>query len=151
MNDRFYEDFAVGDTYRSDAVTMTESDIIDFALRYDPQPFHVDKPAAERSHFGGLIASGWHVSALSFRMFAQAGILKGGAMGSPGLDKLRWLKPVRPDDTIHAFARVTEKRESSSRADRGYVTLNFEVRNQDDETVMSYTVVEIIGRRPADA
>ncbi|MDJ0949661.1 MAG: MaoC family dehydratase [Alphaproteobacteria bacterium] len=148
MNDRFYEDFEIGQSYRSEAVTLTESDIIDFALRYDPQQFHVDKRAAEQSHFGGLIASGWHVAALSFRMFAQAGILKGGAMGSPGLDKLRWLKPVRPGDTIHAFAEVIDRRDSQSRDDRGYVTLDFQVRNQDDDVVMSYTVIEILARRP---
>lgn len=148
MNERYFEDFAVGDIYQSESVTLTESDIIDFALKYDPQPFHVDRLTAERSQFGGLIASGWQVAALSFRMFVQAGVLRGGGMGSPGLDRLRWLQPVRPDDTIHARATVTEVRESSSRRDRGYVTLDFEVRNQRDETVMSYTAVEIVARRP---
>lgn len=144
-----YEDFAVGDTFRTNGVTLTESQIIDFAVRYDPQRFHVDKEAAAHSTYGGIIASGWQVASLGFRMFTQANVLGAEAMGSPGLDKLRWHKPVRPGDTIRMEARVVETRPSSSRDDRGYVTFEFDTLNQKGEVVMSYTCVEILARRPS--
>ena len=147
----FYEEFEPGDVFRTDGVTLTESSIIDFAVQYDPQRFHVDREAAGESIYGGIIASGWQVCSLGFRMVAQANFLGPEAMGSPGLDKLRWHKPVRPGDTIRVEARVTEKRSSSSRDDRGYVTFEFDTLNQDGDVVMSYTVIEILRRRPAAA
>ncbi len=146
--DLYYEDYEPGQVFRSAGITLTESEIIDFALRYDPQPFHIDLDAAARSHFGGLIASGWQVVALSFRAIVDAGLLRGGAMGSPGLEALSWLKPVRPGDTIRTRAEVTAKRDSKRRDDRGYVTVSFEVFNQRDELVMTYSCPEIIAKRP---
>ena len=147
--DMYYEDFQPGHVHESAGVTITRTMILDFARLYDPQPFHLDEIAAGESHFGGLIASGWQVAVLSFRMFAQSGILAPGAMGSPGLDKLRWHLPVRPGDTIRMRSEVLSARTSKTRDDRGYADLKMDVLNQKDEVVMSYLVTEILKRRPA--
>ena len=147
--EQYFEDFALGDVFRAKPVSVSEAEIVEFARRYDPQSFHTDKAAAAKSQFGGLIASGIQVMAVSFATMIEAGFLKGGGMGSPGLDEVRWHKPVRPGDTIVMQARVTEIKPSATRADRGYVTLVFEVFNQKRERVMSYSCVEIIRRRAA--
>lgn len=145
--EQLFEDFALGDVFRARPVTLGEDEIVEFARRYDPQPFHTDKAAAVASQFGGLIASGLQVLAVSFASMIESGFLKGGGMGSPGLDEVRWHKPTRPGDTIVMQARVTGIKASSTRADRGYVTLLFEVWNQKRERVMSYSCVEILRRR----
>lgn len=149
MGDLFYDDYTVGRVFRSRGITITESDIIDFALRYDPQPFHIDTVAAEKSHFGGLIASGWQVAALAFRAVVDAGFLKGGGMGAPGIDDMKWHLPVRPGDTIRMEAEVIDRRLSDSRQDRGYVTVAFRAFNQKDDVIMTFRCVEIIARDPA--
>lgn len=149
MSVRYFEDFEVGESVRTRGVTLTESAIIDFALRYDPQPFHIDKEAAADSMFGGLIASGWHVGAQAFRMFVETGFIGPASLGSPGIEEVRWLKPVRPGDTISMAGTVAELRPSSSRDDRGYMTLDYEVHNQAGEVVMTFRGVQILRRRPA--
>src|SRR5512147_1003449 len=98
MEARYLEDYTTGEVIRATGITLTESEIIAYGFRYDPQPFHTDKIAAEKSIYGGLIASGWQVGALAFRMLVQAGVLGEGSLGSPGLDELRWSRPVRPGD-----------------------------------------------------
>ena len=110
MKPRYFEDFAVGDRIVTGAVTLTEGNIIDYAMRYDPQPIHVDVEASKEGFYGGLIASGWQVGAIAMRMTWQSGFIFGGSLGSPGIDELRWLKPVRPGDTIHAEIEVTATR-----------------------------------------
>jgi acyl dehydratase len=150
---RFFDDFAAGDAMTTPGITITEAMIIDFALRYDPQPIHLDKPAAEAGFYRGLIASGWQVAALGFRLVVQSGFLFGGSLGSPGVDELRWLAPVRPGDTIRVEIGVTKTR-LSSKGDRGYVHVEYRVKNQRDETVMTMDGVQIIakrGRENADA
>lgn len=147
--EQYFEDFAPGDVFRAKPVSVSEAEIVEFARRYDPQPFHTDKAAAAKSQFGGLIASGLQVMAVSFASLIEAGFLKGGGMGSPGLDEVRWWKPMRPGDTIVMQARVIETKPSTTRADRGYVTLVFEVFNQKRERVMSYNCIEIVKRRGA--
>lgn len=144
----YFEEFQVGDIYKSDGVTFTESEIVRFALQYDPQPFHIDVEAAKNSQFKGLIASGFQTLALVFRMYIQEGRLKQG-MGSPGMDELRWLRPVRPGDTVHMEAEVQGKKESSSRNDRGYVDLFCRMINQRSEIVMTVRVIQIIRRKDA--
>ena len=116
----YFEEFNVGDKFSSGGVTFTESEIVRFALQYDPQPFHINIEAANNSQFKGLIASGFQTLALVFRMYIQEGMLKQG-MGSPGMDELRWLLPVRPGDTLHMEVEVLSTKSSSSRTDRGYV------------------------------
>ena len=145
----YFEQYRVGDTFKSEGVTFTESGIIDFALQYDPQPFHIDVDAAEKSQYKGLIASGFQTMALVFRMYIQEGYLKQG-MGSPGMDELRWLLPVRPGDTLHMETEVLSTRASKTRTDRGYVEIFCRYVNQRDETVMTLRVTQIIRRRSTE-
>ncbi len=146
-NQRFYEDYSVGEIIRSAAVTLTESDIVDFAFKYDPQPFHIDKPSAERSIYGGLIASGWQVVAVTFRMLVQAGFLGEGSMGSPGVEELKWILPVRPGDTLHGEVEVLDMRVSASKPDRGIVRMAYRIINQKGETVCSLRSAQLVKRR----
>jgi acyl dehydratase len=127
-------------------MTLTESAIIDFAALYDPQPFHIDRVAAMQSPYGGLIASGFHTLAVCFRMFLALGLIADSSLGSPGIDELRWLGPVRPDDTLHATAEVLEARPSSKRDDRGYVVLALAAVNHRGETVMTFKATVIVAR-----
>ena len=142
----YFEEFNVGDKFSSDGVTFTESEIVRFALQYDPQPFHIDVEAANNSQFKGLIASGFQTLALVFRMYIQEGMLKQG-MGSPGMDELRWLLPVRPGDTLHMETEILSTKASSSKTDRGYVEKLCTVVNQKSEKVMTVRVIQIIRRR----
>ncbi len=146
--DRYLEDYRAGEVVRARGVTVSEADIIDFAFRYDPQPFHIDKQAAAQSIYGGLIASGWQVAALAFRMLVQAGLLGKGSLGSPGIDALRWHRPVRPGDTLYAMVEIVEVRASATKPDRGVVTMHYRIDNQQGEMVMSWQAVQLIGKRP---
>ena len=145
----YFEEFNVGDKFSSGGVTFTESEIVRFALQYDPQPFHIDVEAANNSQFKGLIASGFQTLALVFRMYIQEGMLKQG-MGSPGMDELRWLLPVRPGDTLHMEVEVLSTKVSSSKTDRGYVEKLCTVVNQKSEKVLTVRVTQIIRRRESD-
>ena len=135
----------------SPRVTLTEGLITEFALTYDPQPFHIDKVSAAETQFGGLIASGFQTLALAFRLFYQENIVSACSMGSPGMDKVRWLRPVRVGDSIHTEVEVRELRPSGSKPDRGYATLDYTVLNQDGEIVMTMVCTQILRRRPASA
>lgn len=147
MGARYFEDFQIGERFSSPGATLSESQILDFALSYDPQPFHIDKEAAAESSYGGLIASGFQTLALGFRMFYQANVINACSLGSPGMDELRWLAPVRPGDTLHTEAEVVAKRESRSRPDRGTLTMAYAIKNQTGETVMTFTAIQILRRR----
>lgn len=144
---RYFDDFSPGDRFVSKGVTFTEADIISFALRYDPQPFHLDAEAAARSAYGGLIASGFHTLSQSFRMMLQEGVFQECSMGSPGMDDLRWLAPVRPGDTLHMEGEVVEVRPSSSKPDRGILKMDYRAINQRGETVMTVSVLHLLRRR----
>ena len=150
MHEGWFEDFKVGDEIRSPGKTITESEIIDWALKYDPQPFHMDKEAAAQHMYGGLIASGWLVGALAFRLFISNNPFGEASLGSPGCDALRWRLPVRPGDTIHVLITIAETRPSRSKPDRGIVTMDWSVRNQRDEIVMTMQSIQLLLRRPAD-
>ena len=147
MKPRYFEDFAPGDRQVTPGITLTEANIIEFGLRFDPQPIHIDVTAAELGFYGGLIASGWQTAALAFRLVWQSGFLYGGSLGSPGVDELRWLKPVRPGDTIAVEVGVTGTR-ASSKGDRGYVNVEYTVKNQKGETVMTMKSVQLLAMRP---
>ncbi|MFK7847894.1 MAG: MaoC family dehydratase [Rhodothermales bacterium] len=149
VEQKYFDDFSVGDRFVTGGVTLTESDIIDFALRYDPQPFHLDANAASESAFGGLIASGYQSLALCFRLFIQTGILTEASMGSPGIDELRWLSPVRPGDTLHTVVDVKEVIPSKSKPDRGIVRFRYAAINQHDEEALSFVLNHFLRRRPA--
>jgi len=145
--DKYFDDFEVGDRVVTPGITLTESLIIDFAMRYDPQPFHIDAEAAKASNYGGLIASGFQTFALSFRMVLETGVLRACGMGSPGTDELRWLKPVRPGDTLHTEFEVLEKIPSRSKPDRGVLRIKYWVKNQRGEDVMTFLSLQLARRR----
>lgn len=148
MDTRYLDDLTVGEQFISGGITLTEGEIIDFALRYDPQPFHLDVNAAAESPYGGLIASGFQTIALCFRMFIQSGIFRESSIGSPGLDELRWLAPVRPGDTLRSVVEVLEIRPSSSKPDRGIAKMRYTAVNQRGETVLSFLGNNLLKRRP---
>lgn len=133
----WYEDFVVGDALEMGSRVVGRDEVIAFAREYDPQPFHVDEQAAKDSLFGGLIASGWHTCAMVMRMMCDSYLLDSASLGSPGLDNVRWLRPVRPGDEIRALRIVTAKRTSKSKPDIGIVNSRCEVYNQQGELVMS--------------
>ena len=145
-NQKFLDDFNPGERFKSPGVTVSESEIIDFALKYDPQPFHLDANAASASLYGGLIASGFQTLALCFRMFIQDGMLRDSSMGSPGIDELRWLAPVRPGDTLHTEAEVLEVRPSKSKPDRGILRMRYSAVNQHGEATLSMTIMHLLRR-----
>jgi acyl dehydratase len=147
--DLYFEDFTVGREFRTDGATVTESQILDFALAFDPQPFHMDLEAAKQSMFGGLIASGFHSMALTFRLFAQTRALAACSLGSPGVDEVRWLRPVRPGDTLRATVQVVERRPSGSKPDRGIIRLHWTALNQRSEPVLTMASMQLVKRRPA--
>lgn len=148
MDTRYLEDLPPGLHLVCPGITLSEAEIIDFALRYDPQPFHLDTVAASQSPYGGLIASGFQTLALCFRLFIQSGILAESSMGSPGIDELRWLAPVRPGDTLHTEIEVLENRRSASRPDRGIARLRYRAINQHGDAVLSFIVAHLLRRRP---
>ncbi len=147
-SERWFEDYTVGEVIRADGVTISEAEILSFAFTYDPQPFHLDRLAAEQSPYKGLIASGWQTGLLGFRMLLQAGLLGKGSMGSPGLDEIRWFMPVRPGDTLYGRASIEDKRESASKPDRGIVRMKYWIENQTGETVMSFFGTQMVLKRP---
>ncbi|MGB4064013.1 MAG: MaoC family dehydratase [Azonexus sp.] len=149
MDTRFLDDLAPGQRFTSPGLTLTEAEIIDFAWRYDPQPFHLDANAAANSPYGGLIASGFQSLAICFRLFIQSGILAESSMGSPGIDELRWLAPVRPGDTLHSEIEVLEVRPSNTKPDRGIARLKYQAVNQRGEAVLSFIVIHLLRRKPA--
>ncbi|MFP5399979.1 MAG: MaoC family dehydratase, partial [Gammaproteobacteria bacterium] len=125
-----WEDFPVGSVREFGAATLTREAVIAFARDFDPQPFHLDDAAAEASLFGRLSASGWHTCALAMRMMCDAYLLESSSLGSPGVDHLRWLKPVFPGDTLRMRMEVLEARPMNSRPDVGLLRTRWEVINQ---------------------
>ena len=143
----YLEDFVPGAVYGAGSVQIDEAEIVEFATRYDPQPFHVDRDAARASIYGGLIASGWHTVALTMRLLVDNIFGGSASMGSPGVDELRWLLPVRPGDTLSPRVIVLETRPSRSKPDRGILRFRVEVTNQAGELVLSMVSLGLIGRR----
>lgn len=147
MDTRFLDDLTPGQRFTSPGLTLTEAEIIDFAWRYDPQPFHLDANAAANSPYGGLIASGFQSLAICFRLFIQSGVLAESSLGSPGIDELRWLAPVRPGDTLHSEIEVLEVRPSNSKPDRGIARLKYQAVNQRGEAVLGFIVNHLLRRK----
>ncbi len=147
--DLYLDDFKPGDRFEGRGYTFTESEIIDFALRYDPQPIHIDIEAAKEGPFGGLIASGFQTMAIVFRLIYQTGWFSSASLGGPGMDNLRWHKPVRPGDTLRAFAEVKEVRPSKSKPDRGLLIYELSAVNQKGETIMTATLMSFLKRSRA--
>jgi acyl dehydratase len=147
--DLYWEDFKVGDTASIGERVVDRDEVIAFATAYDPQPFHIDEAAAEQSMFKGLIASGWHTVAMTMRMMCDAYLNRSASLGSPGVDNVRWLKPVRPGDTISGRRVVLETRASQSRPDMGVVKMRWEISNQKGELVMTMEGYGMFKRREA--
>jgi len=146
---RYFEDFKPGDVIELGSRTISKESILAFAREFDPQPFHTDEEAAKRSIYGGLLASGWHTGSLLMRILND-GLLKDTAsLGSPGVDELRWLKPVRPGDVLSARMTVLESIPSRSKPGRGLIRSLMELRNQHGEVVVSVRGLSLLGRRPA--
>lgn len=145
----FFEDFRPGDVTDTGSLTVTREEIVAFARQFDPQPFHVDEDAARRSPFGGLIASGWHTASLCMRLIVDLLGPGSGSLGSPGVDELRWLKPVRPGDELSVRVEVLEAIPSRSKPDRGLVKLRYTTRNQNGEEVMTMVALGLVLRRPS--
>ena len=138
MKSMFFEDFRVGDRFGTAGVTLTEAQIIDFALMYDPQPFHVDAVAAANGPFGGLIASGWHVCSRVMRQFVDEAYFGQTPLLGMNVDALWWVRPVRPGDTLTVRREIIEIRPSKSQPDRGVVRTKTTVTNQDGDLAMSF-------------
>jgi len=152
MSHKYYwEDFYQGQVRESGGYSLSEQEIIEFARKYDPQPFHTDKDKAQQSYFGGLIASGWQTASLCMRMICDVYLLEAASLGSPGVDEVRWVKPVRPGDTLHLKTTVLETRASTSRPDMGTVRSRSEVYNQNGELVMHMSGVGMFRRRSPGA
>ena len=147
MNDRYFEDYVPGSTEEFGSVKVTEQEIVEFATRYDPQPFHVDAAAAAESPFGGLIASGWHTASMMMRLLADNYLSPVSSVGSPGIDELRWPKPVRPGDELRLRVTVVEARPSKSKPDRGLLRTRIELLDQDGEVAFSALALNLVRRR----
>jgi acyl dehydratase len=148
---RYFEDFQPGAVHESGPYVVSREELLAFARQYDPQPFHVDEEAGRQSIYGGLITSGWHTASICHRLVVE-GLLKDSAsMGSPGVDELRWLKPVRPGDALSVRIELLSATPSRSKPDRGAVRCRFEVRNQHGEVVMTELATALFARRSPGA
>ena len=149
---QYFEDIEVGRTASFGSYAVTREEVMDFAAKYDPQPFHLSDEAAAQTHFGRLSASGWHTCAMVMSMVVanlkenqQAGL------GSPGIDELKWIKPVYPGDTLRCVTEILEKRVSASRPEMGIFKSRMRVFNQDDVMVMTFVSNGLVATRPTDA
>lgn len=144
----YWEDLTAGETVDIGSYTITADEIIAFARQFDPQPFHTDAEKAKDSIYGGLIASGWHTCSIAMRLMCDAYVNQAASMGSPGLEEVRWLKPVRPGDTLRATRTIEESR-PTSKPDRGLILTRWDMYNQKNEHVLMMRGYGLFGRRPS--
>ncbi len=144
IDDRYFEDYIVGSVYEFGSIIVREGDILDFARRYDPQVFHVDREKAKESPFGGLIASGWHTAALTMRLLVDHYVSSVAGVGSPGSGPIQWLKPVRPGDELSIRVTILKASKHRKKPDRGIVQALVETMNQHREVVMTRTAIGIM-------
>jgi acyl dehydratase len=148
----FFEDLEVGAETEFGSYEVTREEVIEFAEKYDPQPFHLSDEAAAKTHFGRIAASGWHTCAMTMAVIARSVVDDEQAgLGSPGVDELRWLKPVYPGDTLTVRGKIIEKTPSRSKPEIGSFRTETIVTNQDDVPVMRFTSIVLIRRRPETA
>ena len=143
----YWEDFTPGRIFEHGPRRLSRDEMVAFAAEFDPQPMHLDEVAARVTMMGGLCASGWYVCCILMRMCADAFVLDSSSMGAPGVDEVKWLLPVRPDDEIRLRATVADVRASNSRPDMGFVKFNFELFNAAGQRVMTLTTSLMMGRR----
>ncbi|MBG6218780.1 acyl dehydratase [Arthrobacter sp. CAN_A6] len=151
LPDRFFDDYVPGAVGVFGAEPVSEAEILDFAARFDPQGIHTDASAAAGGPFNGLIASGWHTMALMMRILVRYYLNEAASLASPGVDELRWLKPVRPGDVLSLRCTVVQARASRSKPDRGLVHTAIEILDQNQETVATLTMMNLLRRRPDPA
>ena len=144
--ERYFEDLKKGDRFKSEAYEVSEEQIIDFAREFDPQPFHLDRAVADKTIFGGLIASGWHTAAITMRLFVRTLKFAEGAIGL-GVDELRWPNAVKPNDSLQVEVEIIDLRESRSKPSHGVVRLRYLTTNQRDETVQTMFASALVPRR----
>jgi acyl dehydratase len=147
----YFEDFSTDWTAEYGPRRVTREEIVGFAAQYDPQPMHLDEEAARQTMLGGLAASGWHTCAIMMKMIADGLLLDTASMGAPGIDEVKWLRPVRPGDSLTVRGNVTAVRASQSKQDRGFVTFFWEVFNDRDERVMTLICPQMVLRRQPGA
>ena len=147
IDDRYFEEYVDGAVHDFGPIAVKESEVVDFAKRFDPQPFHMNPELAKHSIYGGLIASGWHSASLMMRLFVEHYLSHVASLGSPGVDELRWLKPVRPGDTLRLSATVLESAPSGKQANRGTVLFRWDTLNQNGEVVLSMRGRQMFLRR----
>jgi acyl dehydratase len=148
INERYFEDYLPGPTYEFGPISVSEAEIIDFGKKFDPQYIHTDPEKAARGPFGGLIASGWHTASLMMRLYADNYISSVAAIASPGVDELRWIRPVRPGDALWIRVSVIDSRRSQSKPHLGMVQVLVAVVNQNREEVMSVKTMNLLRCRP---
>ena len=152
ITDRYLEDYVPGSVHQFGPIVVEQDEMLAFARRFDPQDFHTDPQAAANTVFGGLIASGWHTCALMMRLYADNYLTKVGSLASPGVDELRWVRPVRPGDQLTLRVTVVEAVPSRSKPERGILHSLIEMVNQGGEVVLSMKAVNMVARRlPASA
>jgi acyl dehydratase len=151
MIERWLDDYVPGAVHELGSFSVSEAEIVDFARQFDPQPIHVDPDFAARGPFGGLIASGWHTGSLMMRLYALHYLSPASSLSSPGVDELRWLRPVRPGDTLTVRVTVEDARPSASKPDRGVVHSLIELIDRHGERVMTMRAVNMVARRPSGA
>ncbi len=144
---RFFEDYVEGNIHEFGSIDVDESEVIEFAKRYDPQMMHVDPEKAKDSMYGGLIASGWHTAGMTMKLLTQFYLSDASSLGSPGLKDIRWVAPVRPGDTLSVRVTITETRQSESKPDRGIVNSMIETMNQNGDVVMVFNAANFIACR----
>jgi acyl dehydratase len=146
-----YEDYVVGERRLLGSRSVSEEDLLRFSHEFDPQPFHIDKAAAEKSIYGGLIASGWHICAVAMRVICDSFLAKSAALGSPGVEQIRYISPMRPGDTLTVHYTVLEARPSASKPDRGVLLTEIDIENQDGRKVATIRGYSMVARRPQAA
>jgi acyl dehydratase len=144
---RYFDDFQVGQVSEAGPYVVSREEILAFAHQFDPQPFHVDEEVARGSIYGGIIASGWHTASVAHRLLVTGVLADAAGMGSPGLDELRWLRPVRPGDALTLRVEILSTTPSRSKPDRGAIKCRLEVRNQQGELVMTEVANALFARR----
>ena len=144
LQDRWFEDYVPGAVHDLGSVVVDEQEVVAFARQFDPQPFHLDQERAEKSAFGGLVASGWHTACMVMRLMVDHYLSEVSSEGSPGIDELRWLRPVRPGDQLLVRITILDARRSRSRPERGVVRSQIETLNQDGQVVMHLTFAVFI-------
>ena len=149
MNEKYLEDFAVGQTYVSGRIKVDEDRIKAFAAEFDPQPFHMDEEAARGSIFGGLAASGWHTAAITMRLLVESELKPAGGIIGASFDEFRWPLPVRPGDELHLDIEVLDVRPSKSRPTQGMIKVRTTTKNQNGEAVQVSVGNLVVPRRPA--